>query len=106
MSRLVNAIISNVPRQKRKALKQLAPLIDARRNESKMGDEGVQKPVSLPFVCSLIVTKPSLKVDMLTWLMDTAKDEQTTNEALTNRLLAINFGAIHTSSLVCSFSMS
>lgn len=34
--------------------------------------------------------------------MDAATGKETTNEALTDRILAINFGAIHTSSMVMS----
>lgn len=37
---------------------------------------------------------------MVAWLMDTAKGEELEDEKLTMRILATNFGAIHTSSLV------
>ena len=38
--------------------------------------------------------------DMLSWLMDEAEGEQRTVYALTQRLLTLNFAAIHTSSMV------
>lgn len=42
----------------------------------------------------------SLQNDMLSWLMDEARGEQRTVEALAQRMLSINFVAIHTSSMV------
>ena len=42
-----------------------------------------------------------MQVDLLTWLMDEAKDEETTDWYLTSRILTVNFAAIHTSSMVC-----
>ncbi|KJA22747.1 hypothetical protein HYPSUDRAFT_40536 [Hypholoma sublateritium FD-334 SS-4] len=87
---LVNQIISTVPNRRRKALKFLGPLLDARRkqNEESNGPGGAEKPD-----------------DMITWLMEIAKGEETTNEALTDRLLAINFGAIHTTSVTFTHAL-
>lgn len=39
-------------------------------------------------------------MDLLTWLMDEANVDESTDEALTTRLLTVNFAAIHTSSMV------
>ena len=38
--------------------------------------------------------------DMLSWLMDEARGERGSVEALTESILALNFVAIHTSSMV------
>ena len=38
--------------------------------------------------------------DMLSWLLEIAEGEQRTSYALTQRLLTLNFAAIHTSSMV------
>jgi len=39
-------------------------------------------------------------MNLLTWLMDEAKGEEATDWYLTSRMLAINFAAIHSSSMV------
>ena len=40
-------------------------------------------------------------MDLLAWLMDEAKEKEATDWYLTSRMLAINFAAIHSSSMVC-----
>jgi len=43
----------------------------------------------------------SMQMDLLSWLMDDAKEKEATDWYLTSRMLAVNFAAIHTSSMVC-----
>lgn len=107
MVRLVNQIISTVPNQRRKALKILGPLLDARRKQTDKSSGEREKPVSVLLLTSEILGSDAMlrKDDMITWLMEIAKGEETTNEALTDRLLAINFGAIHTTSVVSPLSI-
>ncbi|KIM39577.1 hypothetical protein M413DRAFT_447055 [Hebeloma cylindrosporum] len=76
---LVSKLISNVPKRIQRGIKLLAPLLAARRKQREDNDE---KPV-----------------DLLSWLMDEAKDEETTDWYLTSRILTVNFAAIHTSSM-------
>ncbi|KJA23965.1 hypothetical protein HYPSUDRAFT_39491 [Hypholoma sublateritium FD-334 SS-4] len=75
---ILNYLISNVPDRIKAGMKHLVPLIQARRaaNESH-------------------AAKP---VDMLTWLMDGADEEESSDRNLTLRMMTINFAAIHTSS--------
>ncbi|KAF8153783.1 cytochrome P450 [Crassisporium funariophilum] len=78
----VNSLVSAVPKRTKHGLKHLAPIIQARRQERlEKGDD---------FEGS---------VDLLTWLMDEAKDEEVTDLNLTSRILTVNFAAIHTSSM-------
>ncbi|KAF8185937.1 cytochrome P450, partial [Pholiota molesta] len=79
---VVNLLISNIPKRKKDALKHLVPLIQARREERTAKGDQAAKPV-----------------DLLTWLMDEANADESTDEALTTRLLTVNFAAIHTSSM-------
>ncbi|KAF8816993.1 cytochrome P450 [Phlegmacium glaucopus] len=74
---IVNSVISAVPKHIDHGLRHLVPLIHARRQE-----QGNEKPL-----------------DFLTWLMDKAKGEETTDRNLTLRILSVNFAAIHTSSM-------
>jgi len=76
------------------AFKYLGPMIEDRRRN--VGVEGCKKPV--------VILREFIsddKVDLLQWLMDTAKGEETRTDRLIARLLAVNFASIHTASLVC-----
>jgi len=76
---IVNSLISVLPKRIEHGLRHLAPIIHARRQEREQ--KGHEKPL-----------------DFLTWIMDEAKGEETTDRNLTLRILIINFTAIHTSS--------
>ncbi|CAA7265251.1 unnamed protein product [Cyclocybe aegerita] len=80
----VNSLISDIPKRVAVALKHLAPVFAARRKErEEKGDDYPAKPV-----------------DLITWIMDLAKDkEEESDWDLTLRVLTINFAAIHTSSM-------
>ncbi|KAF9528910.1 cytochrome P450, partial [Crepidotus variabilis] len=83
MRPLVDKLISQVRNRTEKALSFLRPMMEERRAERlEKGDDYPGKPV-----------------DLLTWLMDTAKGEETTDWFLTSRILTVNFAAIHTSSM-------
>ncbi|PPR05227.1 hypothetical protein CVT24_010333 [Panaeolus cyanescens] len=78
----VNRLISNVPHCRKVNFECLDPIINERRRQQQehpsKGDE-----------------KPS---DILAMLMEEAKGEEATNARLSDRLIMINFAAIHTTS--------
>lgn len=41
--------------------------------------------------------------DLLTWLIEASQDDERSIEMLSRRILAVNFAAIHTSSMVRSY---
>ncbi|KAJ7202453.1 cytochrome P450 [Mycena rebaudengoi] len=71
-------LISSRKRNLRKAEKMLRPILEERMNS--MDDE----------------SKPN---DLITWLLDSASEQQRTIPNLVERILTINFAAIHTSSM-------
>jgi len=77
---IVNSLISNTSRRVDDGVRHLAPIIQARRQEREQKEN--EKPL-----------------DLLTWLMDEAKGEETTDRNLSLRILTVNFAAIHTSSM-------
>ncbi|KIM38724.1 hypothetical protein M413DRAFT_447671 [Hebeloma cylindrosporum] len=79
---LANKLVSNVPKRMREGLKQLAPLFAARRKQREASKYHDEQPL-----------------DILTWMLDEAKGEEATDWYLTARILAVNFAAIHTSSM-------
>ncbi|KIM39012.1 hypothetical protein M413DRAFT_12344 [Hebeloma cylindrosporum] len=85
---LANKLFSNVPKRTRECLKLLAPAIAARRKQREASDDKDERPM-----------------DLLTWLMDEAKDKEATDWYLTSRMLAINFAAIHSSSMTFTHAL-
>ncbi|THH09628.1 hypothetical protein EW145_g1863 [Phellinidium pouzarii] len=83
MRKIVGEILTSVPSSTRRGVKHLRPLIEYRlRQYEEYGKNWPDKPN-----------------DFLSWLMDEAEGEQRTVEALTQRILTLNFAAIHTSSM-------
>ncbi|KAI0033519.1 cytochrome P450 [Vararia minispora EC-137] len=83
MKPLVGHVLTKVPLQIRRALKHLEPLIKERyRLMEEHGENWEDKPN-----------------DMLQWLMDNAEGEEKSVRNLAQRILTVNFAAIHTSSL-------
>ncbi|GJJ07760.1 hypothetical protein Clacol_001965 [Clathrus columnatus] len=71
------------------AAKYLGPIIQER--QAKIDEHGQDYP-----------EKP---VDLLSWLMEDASNEQRTVTQLTNRILSLNFAAIHTSSMTFTHTL-
>ncbi|KAH8113856.1 cytochrome P450 [Phellopilus nigrolimitatus] len=83
MKGLVGEFLTSVPASTRRGQKHLRPHIEHRlRQYEEHGKDWPDKPN-----------------DMLSWLMDEAEGEQRTVEALTQRILTLNFAAVHTSSM-------
>ncbi|KAF9038680.1 cytochrome P450 [Panaeolus papilionaceus] len=78
----VNRLLSNVPRLRQKNLEYLDPIINERRRQRQNPIDGAENPA-----------------DILDMLMDGAKGEENTNSRLSDRLMMINFAAIHTTSM-------
>ncbi|EJD07780.1 cytochrome P450 [Fomitiporia mediterranea MF3/22] len=83
MKGIVGELLTSVPASTRRGIKHLAPIIEYRLKQ--MEEHGNEWP-----------GKPN---DMLTWIIDEApNDEQKSVQGLTQRILSLNFAAIHTSS--------
>jgi len=79
---LVARFMTTVPGSVRRAMEHLAPMIEQRQKcYEQYGDAWADKPN-----------------DLLSWLMDEAKGSERTVKSLTQRVLAVNFVALHTSS--------
>ncbi|EJD00067.1 cytochrome P450 [Fomitiporia mediterranea MF3/22] len=80
---LVGEFLTSVPASTRKAMKHLGPVIEYRLAQAdKYGKDWPGKPN-----------------DMLTWLLEEAPENERRNvKALTQRILTLNFAAVHTSS--------
>lgn len=78
--------MSTVPSNVKRGLKHVSPLIKARRAALLSGAD-----------------KPN---DMLTWMLESKLGATASEEELTARLLALNFGAVHSSSAVCTSNSS
>ncbi|KAH7908171.1 cytochrome P450 [Hygrophoropsis aurantiaca] len=82
MSPLVAKYMTTVPTSIKRGMKHLQPIIEERqRYLDEYGTEWADKPN-----------------DMLSWLMDEAVGEERSVRNLTQRILTVNFAAIHTSS--------
>ncbi|KAI5118159.1 hypothetical protein M0805_005781 [Coniferiporia weirii] len=79
---IVGELLTSVPSSTRRAVKHLRPIIEHRLRQHE--EHGIDWP-----------GKPN---DMLSWLLEEAEGEQRTVEALTQRILVLNFAAVHTSS--------
>jgi hypothetical protein len=81
---LVGNVLTKIPRQVRRAVGHLKPIIEERyRMMAEYGNNWQNKPT-----------------DLLQWLMDTAEGEEKTVKLLSQRILTVNFAAIHTTSQV------
>jgi len=98
--RLVQKLVSNVPKRTEEGLKYFAPLIAARQKEREENQYNYETQVCLIFggcnQCSKLTN--SAQPDLLKWLLDEEQEKEVTD--LTLRILAVNFAAIHTSSIV------
>jgi len=84
-------------------MKHLKPIVHARREEQEKVGDGYEKPVSFLTTLNLnpvFQRQTTTQLDILSWLMDEAKDEEQTIESLMRRILVVNFAAIHSSSNV------
>ena len=82
----------------REGTKLLAPMINARREEEMKGEK--ENPV-LPFLpLSWKLIFVFAQEDFLTWIMNAAKGVDKETDAIVERMFLLNFGAIHTSSVV------
>ncbi|GLB35443.1 putative cytochrome p450 [Lyophyllum shimeji] len=80
---IAGRLFSNVPKAMRRAQRHLRPIIEERlRQEERHGKEWPERPD-----------------DYLSWLLDLARGHQRTLHDLTVRILAVNFAAIHTTSM-------
>ncbi|KAF9528914.1 hypothetical protein CPB83DRAFT_835400 [Crepidotus variabilis] len=105
MRPIVNKAISQVGKRTDKALNLLQPSIPQRRREKeRKGQDYAGKPVSRVTYAVLGSFQRLTRVDMLSWLMDTAEGKEAEEWYLTSRVLTVNFAAIHTSSMVCPLS--
>lgn len=94
MGRLVTTVPSAVSR----ASKHLGPLIEERINALDSTD--AVKPVNISSVELFCLTEQLEPKDFLTWLIEGSQGEERSIEMLSRRVLAVNFAAIHTSSMV------
>ncbi|KAG9308977.1 cytochrome P450 [Chiua virens] len=79
---LVVRLFTRLNQAKQRGRKLLGPVIKERQQRlSKYGDQWADKPN-----------------DFLSWLMEKAEGPESTMERLTNRILALNFAAVHTTS--------
>ncbi|PPQ63388.1 hypothetical protein CVT24_005653 [Panaeolus cyanescens] len=85
---IVNYFISNISETRKKVKDLLTPHINLRREAMKGGSEYAGK-----------------QMDLLTWLLDEAKGEDATDDALTSMLLFTNFGAIHAPAMALAHSI-
>ncbi|KAF9244074.1 cytochrome P450 [Melanogaster broomeanus] len=78
---LVARFMTNVPETNRRAVKHLGPIIEERlKHLEENGNAWADKPH-----------------DLISWLMDEAEGSERTIKAWTQRVLAVNFAAVHTS---------
>ncbi|KAF9244075.1 cytochrome P450 [Melanogaster broomeanus] len=78
---LVARFMTNVPETNRRAVKHLGPIIEERlKHLEENGNVWADKPH-----------------DLISWLMDEAEGSERTIKAWTQRVLAVNFAAVHTS---------
>ena len=80
----------------------LGPVLEERfRLLEDNGEDWSEKPVSRYLTLTRTIAKVSFKVDMISWLLEEApENERRSIRELTNRMLLVNFAAIHTSSNV------
>jgi ATP sulfurylase len=73
----------------------LRPVIDARRKGKTEGERSVR-------LFAMFVEKSPTpeQIDFLSWIMDVAKGEEGDDWSLFERIMGLNFAAIHTSSMV------
>ncbi|GJJ07761.1 hypothetical protein Clacol_001966 [Clathrus columnatus] len=86
---LVARYLTTVSESVATAAKYLGPVIQER--QAKIDEYGQDYP-----------EKPA---DLLSWLMEDASDEERTVTQLTNRILSLNFAAIHTSSMTFTHTL-
>ncbi|KAI9465946.1 cytochrome P450 [Lactarius psammicola] len=79
---IVARVLSNLPSQIRQEMEFIRPMVEERFARMEFGEDWGDKPN-----------------DMLMWLMSEAKGVERSLDGLARRLLAINFAAIHTTSL-------
>ncbi|KAI5119873.1 hypothetical protein M0805_008544 [Coniferiporia weirii] len=82
MRGIVGRYLTSVPASLRRGVEHMRPIIEYRlKRYEEYGKDWSEKPN-----------------DMLTWIMDEEEGKQRTVEALTHRILTLNFAAVHTSS--------
>ncbi|KAK7045463.1 hypothetical protein VNI00_007716 [Paramarasmius palmivorus] len=83
MKPFVSKLVSNIPKQMRRGVRLLSPLIQDRLDkEAEYGKDWPGKPD-----------------DLISWLIDSAPPSQKNVEDLALQILVINFGAIHTTGI-------
>lgn len=103
--RVIGPLFSPINSTLKRASKNLFPFIEERlKNEAKYGKDWEERPVSIsvfhPTNMDYFITYMHFQNDLLTWLLDEAPEDRKTVRDLAMRVLFVNFGAIHTSSLV------
>ncbi|KAG7093467.1 hypothetical protein E1B28_007143 [Marasmius oreades] len=88
---IAGKILSPLPRNLKRANKHLGPLIQERFSQEK--EYGT-------------TDWPDKPNDLLSWLLDVATGSQRTMDDLTMRVLAVNFGAIHTTLLTLTSTLN
>ena len=95
-------MLSNLPSQIRQEIEFIRPLVEDRfAKMDEFGEDWDDKPVcwsALLYV--IVIVNARLQNDMLMWLMSEAKGVERSLEGLARRMLAVNFTAIHTTSIV------
>jgi hypothetical protein len=86
LERLMANVVTNVPRNNKRAHELLGPMIEERfRMMKEYGDSWEDKPN-----------------DFLQWMIEDAGDQGRSVREHVQYILVINFAAIHTSSIVCT----
>ena len=95
-------MLSNLPSQIRQEIEFIRPLVEDRfAKMDEFGEDWDDKPVCWSALLHVIViVNARLQNDMLMWLMSEAKGVERSLEGLARRMLAVNFTAIHTTSIV------
>ncbi|EGN93528.1 hypothetical protein SERLA73DRAFT_97436 [Serpula lacrymans var. lacrymans S7.3] len=89
MAPLVGRLLSKLPQSVQRGMRLLRPIIEERQKYlDDYGSDWYEKPN-----------------DMLSWLMDKAQGEERSAQNLTKRVLATNFTAIHTSSVIFTHAL-
>jgi len=86
---IVGPLVTPLPKGLKRGMKHLRPIIEHRQR--RYAEDGHNYP-----------GKPN---DVLTWLMEESEGEEKTVEALTSRMLTVNFAAIHTSSMTFTHAL-
>jgi hypothetical protein len=106
VSSIAGRLVSRVPGTIRDITKYLQPIIEERlEKEARYGSDWSGKPVQyfpeFKRLHSCLLTM--CQNDLISWILECAEEHQKTIRDVTIRVLQVNFGAIHTTSMVGFF---